>query len=145
MVNKIVLLIEDNPDDERLTLRALHRNNVMNEVVVACDGQEALDFLSGEGKFAGRSPTAAPSVILLDLRLPRVGGIEVLRRIRADQHTKGVPVVVLTASDNEDEIRQAYAEGANSYVRKPVDSQEYSDMVQQTVMYWLLLNVPLKA
>ncbi len=138
--DKVVLLIEDNPDDERLTLRALRKNNIMNEVVVAYDGQEALDYLFGSGKFEGRNVEALPSLIVLDLTLPRVTGLEVLQRIRERELTKLVPVVVLTSSDEESAMTRAYELGANSYVKKSTDSSEYSDMVLNVAMYWLLLN-----
>lgn len=138
--NKVILLIEDNIDDERLTLRALRRNNVMNEVVVAYDGQEGLDYLLAQGKFAGRSDLTLPAVVILDLKLPRLSGLEVLRRIRADKAIRRTPVVVLTSSEDEANIRECYAAGANSYILKPTDPGEYSEMVLQVAMYWLLLN-----
>lgn len=140
MSQKIVLLIEDDPSDERLTLNALHRNNVMNEVVVAYDGAEALDFLHGQGKFAGRDASVLPSVIILDLKLSGMSGLEFLRALRADPHTKVIPVVVLMASENSDDVASAYEAGANSFVRKPNDSREFSEMVLNLGMYWLLLN-----
>lgn len=139
-MKKVVLLIEDNPDDERLTLRALSRNNIMNEVVVAYDGQHALDYLFCEGEFASRDPHESPAVIILDLRLPKISGTEVLRRIRADSRTKSLPVVVLTSSDDPSEVDTCYALGANSYVRKPVDSGDFADMVLHVGLYWLLVN-----
>lgn len=138
--NKLILLIEDNEDDQRLTLRALRRNNIMNEVVVACDGQEAVDYLFGTGSFAGRDLSVMPAVVLLDLNLPGVSGLEVLRRIRATSETKRIPVVVLTSSEDENQIEEAYGQGANSYVQKPNDPSDFSDMVLQMAMYWLLLN-----
>jgi two-component system, response regulator len=137
---KLILLIEDNQDDERLTLRALRRNNVMNEVIVACDGQEAIDYLFGTGSFAGRDLSVMPAVVILDLKLPRVSGLEVLERIRTTDHTKHVPVVVLTSSEDESQIEAAYNAGANSFIQKPTDPGEYGEMVLQMVMYWLLLN-----
>ncbi|HRF58846.1 MAG TPA: response regulator [Fimbriimonadaceae bacterium] len=140
MTQKIVLLIEDDPSDERLTLNALHRNNIMNEVVVAYDGAEALDFLHGRGKFAGRDASIHPSVIILDLKLAGMSGLEFLRELRSDAHTRVIPVVVLTASENSDDVVAAYEAGANSFVRKPTDSREYSEMVLNLGMYWLLLN-----
>jgi CheY-like chemotaxis protein len=138
--NKLILLIEDNIDDERLTLRALRRNNIMNEVIVACDGQEAIDYLFGEGSFAGRDLSVNPAVIILDLKLPRLSGLEVLKRIREGAQTKRLPVVVLTSSEDETQIEAAYALGANSFVRKPTDPAEYSEMALMVAMYWLLLN-----
>ena len=138
--SKIILLIEDNTDDERLTLRALRRNNVINEVVVAVDGQQALDYLFGSGTFEGRDLDVMPSVVILDLKLPRLSGIEVLERIRSNPQTTHIPVVVLTANEDENQIVEAYKRGANSFVQKPTDPSEYSEMVLQLTMYWLLLN-----
>ena len=140
MDSKLILLIEDNIDDERLTLRALRRNNIMNEVVVACDGQEALDYLFGTGSFSGRDMSVMPAVVLLDMKLPRLSGLEVLKRIREDSRTKRLPVVVLTASEDENQVEESYNLGANSYIHKPTDPQEFSEMVLQVAMYWLLLN-----
>ncbi|HSI71781.1 MAG TPA: response regulator [Fimbriimonas sp.] len=138
--SKLILLIEDNIDDERLTLRALRRNNIMNEVVVACDGQEAIDYLFGTGSFAGRDMSVMPVVVVLDLKLPRLSGLEVLQRIREHVSTKRIPVVVLTSSEDETQVEKAYELGANSFIQKPTDPSEYSEMVLQTAMYWLLLN-----
>jgi two-component system response regulator len=138
--SKLILLIEDNEDDQRLTLRALRRNNIMNEVVVACDGQEAVDYLFGTGSFSGRDLTVMPAVVVLDLNLPGLSGLEVLNRIRQTAETKRIPVVVLTSSEDENQIEQAYSQGANSYVQKPNDPSEFSEMVLQMAMYWLLLN-----
>ncbi|MHB8636334.1 MAG: response regulator [Fimbriimonadaceae bacterium] len=138
--SKLIMLIEDNVDDERLTLRALRRNNIMNEVVVACDGQQAIDYLFGSGSQEGRATKGLPAVIVLDLHLPKMSGLEVLRRIRASEETKRIPVVVLTNSEDETQVEAAYAAGANSYIRKPTDPSEYSEMVLQLAMYWLLLN-----
>jgi CheY-like chemotaxis protein len=138
--SKLILLIEDNIDDERLTLRALRRNNIMNEVVVACDGQEAIDYLFGTGSYAGRDMSVMPAVVILDLKLPKLSGLEVLKRIRQDPQTRRLPVVVLTASDEEGQVEEAYALGANSYIHKPTDPSEFSEMVLQVAMYWLLLN-----
>jgi two-component system, response regulator len=138
--SKLILLIEDNIDDERLTLRALRKNNIMNEVVVACDGQEAIDYLFGTGSYAGRDMSIMPAVVILDLKLPKLSGLEVLKRIREGEHTKRLPVVVLTASDEEGQIEESYALGANSYIHKPTDPSEFSEMVLQVAMYWLLLN-----
>jgi two-component system response regulator len=139
-MEQIILLVEDNPDDEALTLRALKKNNIGNRVVVARDGQEALDFLSGQGLFADRDPRHLPQVILLDLKLPKVDGLEVLRRVRADELTRRVPVVVLTSSNEEQDMLQSYDLGANSYVRKPVDFVQFLDAARQLGLYWLLLN-----
>jgi len=138
--SKLILLIEDNIDDERLTLRALRRNNIMNEVVVACDGQEAIDYLFGTGSFVGRDLSVMPAVIMLDLKLPRLSGLEVLKRIRTDDRTKRLPVVVLTASDLPEQVEESYALGANSFIQKPTDPALFSEMVLQVAMYWLLLN-----
>jgi two-component system response regulator len=141
MNNKIILLVEDNPDDEALTLRALEKNNIMNKVVVAHDGVEALDYLFGEGSYAGRDSGVMPEVILLDLKLPKIDGLEVLRRIRADRRTKLLPVVILTSSKEERDMIEGYSRGANSYIRKPVDFVQFGEAVQQLGLYWLVLNV----
>ena len=138
--SKLILLIEDNIDDERLTLRALRRNNIMNEVVVACDGQEAIDYLFGTGSFTGRDLSIMPAVIILDLKLPRVSGLEVLSRIRTEEATRRIPVVVLTASEDSDQVCETYRMGANSFIQKPTDPAEFSEMILQVAMYWLLLN-----
>ena len=142
MGNKVILLVEDNPDDVDLTLRALKRNNILNEVVVACDGVEALDNLFASGAYAGCNGSALPEVVLLDLKLPEVDGLEVLRRLRADDRTRLLPVVILTSSREEKHLIESYSLGANSYVRKPVDFMEFSEAVRQLGMYWLLLNEP---
>lgn len=139
---KIVMLIEDNKDDELLTIRALQKNNIKNEVVVARDGQEALDYLFGTGRYKDRDVSVMPVVILLDLKLPKIDGLEVLRRLRADPRTKYLPVVVLTTSNEEKDILGSYNSNANSYVRKPVDFEEFSDAVRNLGLYWLLLNIP---
>jgi two-component system response regulator len=140
MSEKVILLVEDNPDDEELTLRALKKNNIQNDVVVARDGVEALDFLFGTGSFAGRDAGKMPSVTLLDLKLPKIDGLEVLKRIRADQRTKLLPVVILTSSKEEQDLINGYALGANSYIRKPVDFSQFIEAVRQLGLYWLLLN-----
>jgi len=138
--NKVILLVEDNPDDEALTLRALKKNNIKNEVVVARDGAEALEFLFGTGKYAGRNTDVIPQVVLLDLKLPKVEGLEVLRQVRADKRTKLLPVVILTSSNEEQDRIQGYGLGANSYVRKPVDFSQFLEAARQLGLYWLVLN-----
>lgn len=142
MSNQIILLVEDNPDDVALTMRALKRANIANEIVVVRDGVEALDYLFCTGAHANRDPEKAPAVILLDLKLPKVGGLEVLERVRTDQHTRMLPVVILTSSKEEQDIAQGYNLGANSYIRKPVDFNQFADAVRQLGVYWLLLNEP---
>ena len=137
---KTILLVEDNPDDVVLTLRAFKINNVANEVVVAIDGLEALDYLFGTGKYTGRDMSIMPSVILLDLKLPNIDGLEVLKRMRADEHTKLLPVVILTSSKEEQDVISSYSLGANSYIRKPVDFNKFVDAVRQLQLYWLVLN-----
>lgn len=138
----MILLVEDNPDDEILTLRALKKNNIKNEVTVARDGVEALDFLFGTGTYEGRDLIEMPEVILLDLKLPRIDGLEVLRRIREAERTRLLPVVVLTTSTEDQDRLRSYDLGANSYVRKPVDFQEFIGAVGQLGLYWLILNEP---
>jgi CheY-like chemotaxis protein len=140
MNEKTILLVEDNPDDEALTIRALRRQNISNEIVVAHDGVEALDYLFGRGAYAGRDTSVKPTVILLDLKLPRVDGIEVLRQMRADPRTNLLPVVVLTTSSEEQDMLDSYRLGCNSYVRKPVDFIQFSEAVRHLGMYWLLMN-----
>ena len=140
--NKVILLVEDNPDDEALTLRALRKHNVTNQVVVVLDGAEAMDWLFLTGPHAGRNPDINPQVILLDLKLPKMDGLEVLRRIRGDDRTHLLPVVILTSSKEEEDILNGYRLGANSYVRKPVDFVEFTDAVRQLGLFWLLLNQP---
>jgi two-component system response regulator len=137
-----ILLVEDNPDDEALTLRAFHKNRIANEVVVARDGVEALDYLFGTGNHAGRDLSVSPAVVLLDLKLPRVDGLEVLRRVRADARTNLLPVVILTTSREQQDIYEAYQLGANSYIRKPVDFEKFIYAVGQLGLYWLVLNEP---
>lgn len=141
MTERFILLVEDNPDDVELTLRALKKNNIINEVVVAKDGAEALDYLFGTGAYTGRGTGVLPEVVLLDLKLPKVDGLDVLRRIRADERTKLLPVVVLTSSREEKDVTRAYTLGTNSYIRKPVDWEQFVDAVRQLGMYWLVLNV----
>jgi two-component system response regulator len=140
MSNYPILLVEDNPDDEELTLRALNQNNILNDVVVARDGAEALDYLFASGRYAGRDPGALPGLILLDLKLPKISGIEVLQRLRADPRTRLLPVVVLTSSTQEEDIVNSYSFGANSYVRKPVSFVQFTEAVRQLGLYWLVLN-----
>jgi two-component system response regulator len=140
MNNKIILLVEDSPDDVKLTLRALKKSNILNEVVVANDGVQALDYLFGTGEYSGRDTSSTPQVILLDLNMPRLGGIEVLQRIRADERTKLLPVVVLTTSNEDADRIDSYRLGANSYVKKPVDFDQFAKAVQQLGLYWLVLN-----
>src|SRR5947209_5619783 len=139
MQSKIILLVEDNPDDELLTLRAFRKNNVLNEVIVAHDGVEALDYLFGTGLHAGRDLTNRPQFILLDLKLPRIDGLEVLRRIRAETSTKHLPVVILTSSNEDRDMVESYNLGANSYVRKPVDFVEFVEAARHLHLYWMLL------
>ncbi len=140
MNEKVILLVEDNPDDEELTLLALKESNILNEVVVARDGVEALDYLFGAGKWTGREPSQRPQIILLDLKLPKLSGLEVLERLRADPRTALIPVVVLTSSSEEEDVIASYRLGANSYVRKPVEFHRFVDAVHQLGLYWLLLN-----
>jgi two-component system response regulator len=139
--NKVILLVEDNPDDEALTLRALRKNNILNEVVVARDGVEALDYLFGSGAHVGRDATEQPQLVLLDLKLPRINGLEVLRQLRADERTRLQPVVILTTSNEDRDILSSYELGANSYIRKPVDFDQFMEAVRQLGLYWLVLNV----
>jgi two-component system response regulator len=140
MNKKIILLVEDNPDDEELTRLAFEKSNVANELAVVRDGVEALDYLFGTGTHAGRDPGAMPAVILLDLKLPKIDGLEVLRRLRADDRTKLLPVVILTSSREQEDVVKSYSCGANSYVRKPVEFEEFVQAVRQLGLYWLLLN-----
>jgi len=139
--DKEILLVEDNEDDEKLTLRALKKSHIMNPVHVARDGVEALDYLFCTGAHAGRDPDRLPQLVLLDLNLPRLGGLDVLQRIRADHRTNALPVVVLTSSKEDEDVLKSYQLGANSYVRKPVDFGEFAEAVRHLGIYWLLLNV----
>lgn len=138
-MEKVVLLVEDNPDDVDLTLRAFKKNNLLNEIVIARDGVEALDYLFDTGPYAN-NPNPLPQLVLLDLKLPKVDGLEVLRRIREDERTKLLPVVVLTSSKEEYDLMQSYSLHANSYIRKPVDFLRFSEAVRQLGFYWLVLN-----
>ena len=142
MNNKIILLVEDNPDDELLTLDALAANHIGNKVVVARNGVEALDYLFGTGAYVGRDVTELPTVVLLDLKLPKVDGLEVLRRIRANENTRLLPVVILTSSIEDEDRLKGYTLGANSYVRKPVNFDEFVKAAGQLGLYWILLNEP---
>jgi two-component system response regulator len=142
---KPILLVEDNADDEALTMRAFRRNNIRNEIIVARDGAAALEYLFGTGAYEGRDPLALPQVVLLDLKLPKVDGLEVLKRIRADQRTALLPVVILTSSKEQQDIVNGYKFGCNSYVRKPVDFDQFMEAARQLGLYWLLLNEPAPA
>ena len=142
MNDSVILLVEDNLDDVALTLRALKKNNLTNEVVVASDGVEALDYLFGTGRHAGRDTSVMPQLILLDLKLPRIHGLEVLQRLRADPRTQLLPVVILTSSTEERDLISGYSLGANSYVRKPVDFTQFVEAARTLGMYWLLYNEP---
>ncbi len=140
MEDKVILLVEDNPDDVALTLRALEKNNIANKIVIASDGVEALDYLFKRDSYAGRDAGESPAVIMLDLKLPKMDGLEVLKHIRSDERTKLLPVVILTSSKEEQDIINGYKLGANSYIRKPVDFDQFSEAVRQLGLYWLLLN-----
>jgi two-component system, response regulator len=142
MNSKIILLVEDNPSDVKLTKRALEQNQITNELVVAEDGREALDYLFGAGQYAGKNVRDLPAVVLLDLKLPRVEGLEVLKEIRANERTRVLPVVILTSSSQEEDLMASYKLGANSYIRKPVDFRQFTEAVRTLGMYWLLLNEP---
>ncbi len=140
MENKVILLVEDNSRDEALTLRAMKKGNIVNDVMVARDGVEALDYLFGTGIYAGRDMSMMPQMVLLDLKLPKVDGLQVLRRIREDERTRRLPVVVFTSSDEEEDLINSYNLGANSYVRKPVDFEQFLEATKQLGLYWLVLN-----
>jgi two-component system, response regulator len=142
MNSRTILLVEDNPSDVALTKRALEKNRIVNDITVAEDGQEALDYLWGGGKYSGRDLTDMPSVILLDLKLPKVDGHSVLKRIRADERTRRLPVVILTSSNEEQDIAASYDLGVNSYIRKPVDFEHFADCVKNLGLYWLIINEP---
>ncbi len=138
--NKTILLVEDNPDDELLIKRSLEKHNILNNIIIVRDGVDALDYLLGGGIYQSRNVSEMPQVILLDLKLPRMDGLEVLRRLRANERTKLLPIVILTSSDEEKGMVESYRLGANSYIRKPVDFTQFSDAVQQLGLYWLILN-----
>jgi two-component system response regulator len=138
--SKVILLVEDNQDDEVLTIRALKKNNIANNVEVARDGAAALDYLFATGPHAGRDVSILPQIVLLDLKLPKVDGLEVLKRIRTDERTKLLPVIVLTSSKEDHDLVRSYSNGANSYIRKPVDFVQFTEAVRQLGLYWLVLN-----
>ena len=139
-MSKVILLVEDNPDDQELTMIAFRESRIANEVVLAKDGVEALDYLFGTGQFAGRDPRAMPSVVLLDLKLPKIDGLEVLAKMRADDRTRRIPVVILTSSKEQEDVVRSYDLGANSYVRKPVDFSQFLEAAKELGLYWLVLN-----
>jgi two-component system, response regulator len=141
-MSKVLLLVEDNPTDEKLTIRAFKKSGVVNEIVVVRDGAEALDYLFASGKYEGRDASTLPAVVMLDLKLPRIDGLEVLRRVRADARTQRVPVVILTSSKETEDVDRGYALGANAYVRKPVDFAEFAEATKTLGLFWLLLNEP---
>jgi two-component system, response regulator len=140
MSRQVILLVEDNESDEELTLLALKRNNISNPVIVARDGAEALDYLFGRGAYAARDTRDLPQVVLLDLNLPKLSGIDVLRAIRADERTRFLPIVILTSSKEDNDLVSSYASGANSYIVKPVDFSQFAESVRQLGLYWLVLN-----
>ena len=141
MDNRFIMLVEDNPDDEALTMRALRNSNMLNDIVVARNGAEALDYLFGKGSYTGRDTSILPELVLLDLKLPKINGLDVLKRIRADGQTKRLPVVILTSSKEERDLIDGYDSGANSYICKPVDFTQFGKSIQQLGLYWLVLNV----
>jgi two-component system response regulator len=140
MNEKVILIVEDNPRDEALTLRALRKSNIANEVIVAHDGVEALDYLFGTGSYAGRNLQENPQLVLLDLKLPKVNGLQVLEKIRSGEHTRRLPVVIFTSSNEEEDMITSYSLGANSYVRKPVEFEKFLEATKQLGLYWLVLN-----
>jgi two-component system response regulator len=142
MEKKVILLVEDNPRDEVLTLRALKKSNIANEVVVARDGVEALDYLFGRGAYSETASRELPQLVLLDLKLPKVDGLEVLQQVRANPRTRRLPIVIFTSSSEEEDLFKSYNLGANSYVRKPVEFEEFLDATKQLGLYWLVLNQP---
>jgi two-component system response regulator len=141
-MNRMLLLVEDNPTDEKLTIRAFKKSGVPIEIVVVRDGAEALDYLFATGKYQARDPSVLPSVVMLDLKLPRIDGLEVLRRIRANEGTRSLPVVILTSSKENEDLVRGYALGANAYVRKPVDYAEFAEAAKTLGLFWLVLNEP---
>jgi two-component system, response regulator len=145
MGEKIILLVEDNPDDVELTIRALKKNNILNKMIVAKDGVEALDYLFGTNTYTGRDVKDLPIVVLLDLKLPRIDGMEVLKRIRQDERSKLIPVVILTSSAEQQDVINGYSLGANSFIRKPVEFDKFVEAIKFLGLYWLLLNEPLPA
>ncbi|MCH7842752.1 MAG: response regulator [Chloroflexi bacterium] len=142
MASDVILLVEDNPDDEALTIRALNRSKISNDVVVARDGVEAIDYLFAIGSYSDRDVNDLPRLVLLDLKLPKADGLEVLKRIRADDRTKRLPVVVLTSSKEDQDLVDSYNLGVNSYIHKPVDFMQFTEAVRQVGLYWLVLNEP---
>lgn len=142
MTSKPILLVEDTPDDAELTVMSLKQSGLLNEVVVAEDGLEALDYLFGQGRYSGRNPQDTPALILLDIKMPKLDGIEVLQRLRADARTKVLPVVILTTSTEDIDLVRAYESGANAYVRKPVSLAQFQDAVRQLGLFWILTNEP---
>lgn len=142
MERRPILLIEDNEDDIELTIRAFKKSNIANEIVILRDGVEALDYLKGNGSYRGRDTAKIPGLALLDLKLPRIGGLEVLKEIREDEKTAWLPVIVLTSSKEDQDLVKSYQGGANSYIRKPVDFERFSEAVRQLGLYWLVLNEP---
>lgn len=140
MREKFIMLVEDDSDHVALILRSLRRQGMLDEVLVMLDGEEALDFLFAEGAFVGRDISVMPAVVLLDLKLPRVSGLQVLERVRHDERTRKIPVVVLTTSDRDEDIRESYRQGANSFVQKPVDFREFLETIRQLIFYWMNLN-----
>jgi two-component system response regulator len=141
-MNKVLLLVEDNASDEKLTIRAFSKSNLANEIVVVRDGEEALEYLFGTGRYQARSVADLPAVVLLDLKLPRIDGLEVLRRIRADERTKLVPIIILTSSKEDEDRARGYTLGANAYVRKPVAFSEFTEAIRTLGLFWLVLNEP---
>ena len=141
-MNRLILLVEDNEDDEVLTIDALRTGGITNQIVVARDGEEALNYLFGTGSYAARGPGELPAVVILDLRLPKIPGLEVMRRIRMSDRTRRLPIVILTSSDEESDLKASYGNGANSYVRKPVDPGNFTKAVQELGLYWLIRNEP---
>jgi two-component system, response regulator len=140
MEESVILLVEDNPDDEALTLRALKKNNIVNDVVVARDGNEALDYMFGRGNYSGRDPNVLPQVILLDLKLPKIDGLQVLTEIKRNPATRAIPVILLTSSSEERDLVASYQLGVNSYIQKPVNFAAFQEVVRQLGLYWLVVN-----